>query len=156
MKPIDRGQSPKPKDVVSVFVNSDLLDRGLGTGVAKWLEGQGFMVLEPPHSTPDAREEWEDQPPVLQQPVLVYGQTKPAWVKTQILLSNKVHRDTPLEVLGVCVGPPPAQPAHDKVDDLALRYSRRFYYLRIEDSSEPKALEMEKFATKLREVHAYA
>jgi hypothetical protein len=155
LKPIDRGPSRKPKDVVSVFVNSDLLDRGLATGVAKWLEGQGFMVLEPPRSTRDAREEWETNLQHCNSLVLVYGQTKPAWVKTQILLSNKVHRDTPLEVLGVCVGPPPGQPAHDKVDDLALRYSA-IHYLRNEDSSEPKPLEMQKFATKLREVHAYA
>jgi TIR domain len=155
LKPIDRGLPRKPTDVLSVFVNSDLLDRGLGTGVAKWLEGQGFIVLEPPHATLDAREEWETNLRYCNSLVLVYGQTKPAWVKTQILLSNKIHRDTPLEVLGVCVGPPPGQPAHDKVDDLALRYAA-IHYLRNEDSSEPKALEMEKFAAKLREVHGYA
>ena len=149
LKPVDRGR-PRPQDVLSVFVNSDLLDRGLGTGVAKWLETQGFLVLEPPQSTSDAREEWETNLKYCNSLVLVYGQTKPGWVKTQILLSNKVQRDTPLDLVGVCVGPPPAESEQDKVSGLALRYTG-IHYLRNEDSCEPKPIEMQKFATKLRE-----
>ena len=154
LKPVDRAR-PRPQDVLSVFVNSDLLDRGLGTGVAKWLETQGFLVLEPPQSTADAREEWETNLKYCNSLVLVYGQTKPGWVKTQILLSNKVQRDTPLDLVGVCVGPPPAESEQDKVSGLALRYTG-IHYLRNEDSCEPKPIEMQKFATKLREIHAYA
>ena len=123
--------------------------------MAKWLETQGFLVLEPPQSTADAREEWETNLKYCNSLVLVYGQTKPGWVKTQILLSNKVHRDTPLDLVGVCVGPPPAESEQDKVSGLALRYTG-IHYLRNEDSCEPKPIEMQKFATKLREIHAYA
>lgn len=148
-------EAPKTRqNALSVFVNSDLLDRHLGTGVAQWLEAHGFMVLEPPDATQDAREEWETNLRYCDSLLLVYGQTKPAWVKTQILLSNKVNRDTPLEPICVCVGPPPPDPQRDKANDLALRYSG-IYYLRNEDSPQPNPLEMEKFAAKLREVHAH-
>lgn len=152
LKVPERAQPPKRQDVLSVFVNSDPLDRSLGTCVAQWLEAQGFIVLEPPQSTQDAREEWETNLRLCDSLVLVYGQAKPGWVKTQILLSNKVSRDTPLD-LCVCLGPPRPDAAHDKIEDLALRYAG-IYYLRNEDSSQPKPVEMEKFAAKLRGLHA--
>jgi hypothetical protein len=53
----------------------------------------------------------------------------------------------------VCVGPPRSDPARDKAEDLALRYAA-IHYLRNEDSEEPNPVEMERFADKLREVHA--
>jgi TIR domain len=148
---------PVPKVVAeknrkSVFVNSDLLDRNLGAGVAEWLEAHDFMVLEPPHSTVDAREEWEANLRYCDSLLLVYGQTKPGWVRTQILLSNKVNRENPLKLLGVCIGPPP-DPAHDKTTDLAVRDSR-IHYVRNEDSPQPNPVEMERFAARLREVYA--
>ena len=153
LKSPERAQPAKARDVVSVFVNSDLPDRGLGTCLAQWLATQGFMVLEPPQSTQDAREEWETNLRYCDSLVLIYGQTKPHWVKTQILLSNKVSRDKPLGLLCVCVGPPTPDPVHDKSEDLALRYSG-IYYLHNEDSPQPKPSEMQKFAAKLRELHA--
>lgn len=146
---------PKPaleKNRKSIFVNSDLLDRNLGTGVAQWLEAHDFMVLEPPRSTAEAREAWEANLRYCDSLMLVYGQTKPGWVRTQILLSNKVDRDSPLKLLGVCIGPPP-DPAHDKTTDLAVRDSR-IHYVRNEDSAQPNPAEMERFAQKLREVYA--
>ena len=152
---LKRPQASKPaaeKNRKSVFVNSDVLDRHLGAGVAEWLEAHDFMVLEPPRSTSDAREEWEANLRYCDSLLLVYGQTKPGWVRTQILLSNKVNRDTPLKLLGVCVGPPSAE---DKTTNLAVRDSR-IHYVRNEDSVQPNAVEMERFATRLREVYADA
>lgn len=153
LKPPERAQPRMRQNALSVFVNSDLLDRSLGTSVAQWLAAQGFMVLEPPQVTQDAREEWETNLRYCDGLVLVYGKTKPGWVKTQILLSNKVNRETPLDLICVCVGPPLPDPTRDKIEDLALRYSG-IHYLRNEDSPEPNPLELEKFATKLRELHA--
>jgi hypothetical protein len=153
LKPPEQPQQKVRQNALSVFVNSDLLDRSLGTGVAQWLESQGFIVLEPPQSTQDAREEWETNLRLCDGLVLVYGQTKPGWVKTQILLSNKVIRDTPLDLICVCLAPPKRDAAHDKAADLALRYSG-IHYLRCDDSPQPNTLELEKFAAKLRELHA--
>jgi hypothetical protein len=153
LKPPGRGQPRPRQNALSVFVNSDLLDRDLGRGFAQWLEAHGFMVLEPPRATPDAREEWETNLRYCDNLLLVYGQTKPGWVKTQILLSNKVNREAPLDPICVCVGPPVPDPTHDKATDLSLRYSG-IYYLRNEDSPNPNPAEMEKFAAKLREIHA--
>jgi hypothetical protein len=144
-----------PPSVPSVFVNSDLLDRGLGSGVAQWLETQGFMVLEPPQATADAREEWETNVRYCDSLLLVYGRTKPAWVKTQILLSNKVSREAPLKLLGICVGPPQTEPVRDKTEDLSLRYAG-IHYVRNENSLEPDPMEMQRFAEKLRELHVEA
>ena len=147
---------PRPQQgALSVFVNSDLLDRDLGTGVAQWLETRGFMVLEPPQATQDAREEWEASVKYCDSLLLVYGQTKPAWVRTQILLSNKVQRETPLDLLSVCVGPPlPQQQSREKLDALALRYSG-IYYMQVDDTKQLNALELEKFASRLREAHVH-
>ena len=153
LKPPVPVKAPARQNALSVFVNSDLLDRPLGGSVAQWLEANGFMVLEPPQATADAREEWETNLRYCDSLLLVYGQSKPGWVKTQILLSNKVSRETPLKPICVCVGPPTVEPSRDKTEDLALRYSG-IYYLHNEDSPNPNPIEMEKFAAKLREIHA--
>ena len=123
LKPPQRAKPLATRNALSVFVNSDLLDRSLGARVAQWLAANGFMVLEPPQATADAREEWETNLRYCDSLMLVYGQTKPSWVKTQILLSNKVIRETPLDPICVCVGPPVPDPGRDKIEDLALRYS---------------------------------
>jgi len=149
LKPPERVRPEVQRGVTSVFVNSDLLDREFGRDVARWLEDRGFMVLEPPNATPDAREEWETNVRYCDSLILVYGQTKPAWVKTQILLTNKVQRDTPLGLLCVCVGPPPGEPARDKVEDLALRYAG-IHYVRNEHARTVDRAEMEKFVGLLR------
>jgi TIR domain len=151
---------PEPVDprlqqgMLSVFVNSDLLDRDLGTGVAQWLETRGFMVLEPPQVTQDAREEWETSVKYCDSLLLVYGQTKPAWVRTQILLSNKVQREMPLDLLSVCVGPPLPPQSREKLDALGLRYPG-IYYMQVEDSHQLNPSELERFANRLREAHAH-
>jgi hypothetical protein len=148
----ERAQAAAPAaETLSVFVNSDLPDRNLGNCLSKWLAGQGFMVLDPPQSTQNAREEWETNLKYCDSLVLIYGQAKPGWVKTQILLSNKVGREKPLGLLCVCVGPPDG-PAHDKAEVLGLRYTG-LYYVHNEDSSDLKPAEMEKFAAKLKELH---
>jgi hypothetical protein len=149
-------KSPRPArkaapNTMSVFVHSDVLDRPLGVGVAQWLESQGFMVLEPPQSTIDAREEWETNLRYCDSLLLMYGRSKPSWVKTQILLSNKVSREAPLKLLGVCVGPP--RPDHDKTVDLALRYAG-IHYVRNEDSPQPNSEELQRFANKLLDTYA--
>jgi TIR domain len=149
LKQPERSRPELQQGVVSVFVNSDVLDRDFGCDVARWLEARGFMVLEPPKSTQDAREEWETNLRYCDSLMLVYGQTKPAWVKTQILLSNKVKREAPLNLLCVCIGPPPSAPAHDKVEDLALRYAG-IHYLRSDQSRDLNQAEMEKFALRVR------
>jgi hypothetical protein len=143
---------PDPKGVVSVFVNSDLLDRSYGADVARWLEEHGFLVLEPPQSTQDAREEWETNLRYCDSLLLIYGQTRPTWVKTQILLSSKVPRETPFGVLSVCVGPPAVEPTRDKIAELGLRFAG-IYYLRQEHSRGLNEAEMERFARHLRETH---
>jgi TIR domain len=153
LKPPPRPTPAPGNNVMSVFVNADLLDRDLGDGVAGWLASHGFMVLEPSGSTEDAREQWETNLRHCDSLLLMYGQTKPSWVKTQILLSNKVAREAPLKLLSVCVGPPKPNPTRDKAEDLALRYSA-IHYLHNEDSPQPDPVEMERFADKLREVHA--
>jgi hypothetical protein len=156
LKPPARIDPRLQQGVLSVFVNSDLLDRDLGAGVAQWLETRGFMVLEPPQATQDAREEWEASVKYCDSLLLVYGQTKPAWVRTQILLSNKVQRETPLDLLSVCVGPPIPQPeSREKRDALALRYAG-IYYMQVDDPQQLNAPEMEKFANRLREAHVHA
>src|SRR5215203_3108298 len=156
LKPPARVDPRLQQGVLWVFVNSDLLDRDLGAGVAQWLETRGFMVLEPPQATQDAREEWEASVKYCDSLLLVYGQTKPAWVRTQILLSNKVQREAPLDLLSVCVGPPlPQQQAAEKREALALRYSG-IYYMQVDDAQQLNAPEMEKFASRLREAHAHA
>jgi hypothetical protein len=144
-----------PSNVRSVFVNADLLDRELAGHVTKWLEAHGFMVLEPPQSTVDAREEWETNVRYCDSLLLVYGQSKPTWVKTQILLSNKVSRETPLKVLGICVGPPRLDPQNDKAAALSLRYAG-IHFLRNEDSPQLNQTEMERFAQKVQELQAHA
>ena len=155
LKPPPRVDPRLQQDTLSVFVNSDLLDRDLGTGVAQWLETRGFMVLEPPQATQDAREEWEASVKYCDSLLMVYGQTKPAWVRTQILLSNKVQRETPLDLLSVCVGPPlPQQQSREKLDALALRYSG-IYYMQVDDTKQLNPLELEKFANRLREAHVH-
>jgi hypothetical protein len=153
LKPPVRVQPRAQQDMLSVFVNSDLLDRQLATDLAASLEAQGFLVLEPPKTTEDAREEWETNLRYCDSLMLVYGQTKPGWVKTQILLSNKVHRETPLDLLCVCVGPPIPEPTRDKAADLALR-SSSIYYMRMADV-QSHGVELEKFASRLREAHAH-
>ena len=155
LKKPERARPGAQQGVVSVFVNSDLLDREFGGNVARWLEGQGFMVLEPPKSTHDAREEWETNLRYCDSLMLMYGQTKPSWVKTQLLLSNKVKRETPLDVLCVCVGPPPCEPTRDKIEDLALRYAG-IHYLLSDQSHEPNQAEMQKFALQARGAHVFA
>ena len=156
LKPPARVDRRQQQGTLSVFVNSDLLDRDLGTGVAQWLEERGFMVLEPPQATQDAREEWEASVKYCDSLLLVYGQTKPAWVRTQILLSNKVQREAPLDLLSVCVGPPlPQQDSREKRDALALRYSG-IYYMQVDDTKQLNASELEKFASRLREAHVHA
>jgi hypothetical protein len=155
LKPPEPERRPPPANTLSVFVNSDLLDRDLAESVSQWLEAQGFIVLEPPRATADAQKEWETNLRYCDSLLLVYGQTKPSWVKTQLLLSNKVAREAPLDPIGVCVGPPTPEPEHDKIQDLALRYSS-VYYLRNEHSPQPDPLELQKFVTKLRERHAQA
>ena len=154
LKPPERVDPRLQQGVLSVFVNSDLLDRDLGTGVAQWLEAHGFMVLEPPQATQDAREEWEASVKYCDSHLLVYGETKPAWVRTQILLSNKVQRETPLDLLSVCLGPPLPQQSRDKVDALALRYPG-IHYLQVEDHQQLNPAEMERFVSRLREAHAH-
>ena len=157
LKPPERADPRLQQGTLSVFVNSDLLDRDLGAGVAQWLETRGFMVLEPPQATPDAREEWETSVKYCDSLLLVYGQTKPAWVRTQILLSNKVQRETPLDLLSVCVGPPlpQQQSPREKLDALALRYSG-IYYMQVDDTKQLNASELEKFASRLRDAHVHA
>ena len=155
LKPPESERQPPPASTLSVFVNSDLLDRELAGSVAQWLEAQGFLVLEPPRATPDAQKDWETNLRYCDSLMLVYGQTKPSWVKTQLLLSNKVARDTPLDPICVCVGPPVPDPEHDKIQDLALRYSS-IHYLRNEHSPQPDPLELQKFVARLRERHVQA
>jgi hypothetical protein len=154
LKPPARVDPRLQQGVLSVFVHSDLLDRELGTGVAQWLEARGFMVLEPPQATQDAREEWEASVKYCDSLLLVYGQTKPAWVRTQILLSNKVQRETPLDLLSVCVGPPLPQPSREKLDALALRYPG-IHYMQVEDHQQLNPSEMEGFVSRLQEAHAH-
>lgn len=154
LKPPERVDPRLQQGVLSVFVNSDLLDRALGTGVAQWLEAHGFMVLEPPQATQDAREEWETSVKYCDSLLLVYGETKPAWVRTQILLTNKVQRETPLDLLGVCLGPPLPRQSRDKVDALALRYPG-IHYFQVEDHEQLNPAEMERFVSRLREAHAH-
>jgi len=154
LKPPERADPRLQQGVLSVFVNSDLLDRDLGTGVAQWLEAHGFMVLEPPQATQDAREDWEASVKYCDSHLLVYGQTKPAWVRTQILLSNKVQREAPLDLLGVAVGPPLPAQSRDKLDALALRYPG-IHYLQVEDHQQLNPAEMERFVSRLREAHAH-
>jgi hypothetical protein len=151
LKPPER-EKPIDPSVVSVFVNSDLLDRPFGAEVARWLEDHGFLVLEPPQATQDAREEWETNLRYCDSLMLVYGQTRPAWVKTQILLSNKVKRDPPLNAVWVCVGPPAPEATGDKVNALALRYAG-ISYLRHDHSSSLNEAEMERFARHVRGQH---
>lgn len=153
LKPPERVDPRLGHDMLSVFVNSDLLDRELGSGVAQWLEARGFMVLEPPRATEDAREEWETSVKYCDSLLLVYGQTKPAWVRTQILLSNKVKRESPLDLLSVCVGPPLPQSSREKLDALALRYPG-IYYLEVPDTQQLNPTEMENFVSRLRTAHA--
>ena len=154
LKPVEPDRAASP-NTLSVFVNSDLLDRDLGQAVAQWLEAQGFMVLEPPSSTPEAQKEWETNLRYCDSLMLVYGQTKPSWVKTQLLLSNKVSREAPLDPICVCVGPPCDEPDRDKVQALSLRYSS-IYYLHNEHSAQPDVLELQKFVTKLRASHVHS
>jgi hypothetical protein len=144
---------PTRTNAMSVFVNSDVLDRELGVSVAEWLASHGFMVLEPPQSTSDAREEWETNLRYCDSVLLMYGQSKPGWVRTQILLSNKVKRESPLKLLGICVAPPRPDPARDKTEDLALRYAG-IHYVRNEDSLLPNPTELQRFAEKLLNAHA--
>ena len=154
LKPPERVDPRLPQGRLAVFVNSDLLDRDLGAGVADWLEHRGFVVLEPPQTTDDAREAWEASVKYCDSLMLVYGQTKPAWVRTQVLLSNKVAREEPLDLLSVCVGPPLPPHSRDKLDALALRYPG-IYYLQVEDKQRLNPCELEKFANRLWEAHAH-
>jgi hypothetical protein len=152
LKPPERPKPNGHQDVVSVFVNFDLLDRGFGSEIASWLEKSGFMVLEPPQSSEDAREQWEANLKYCDSLLLIYGQSKPSWVKTQLLLSNKVPREAPLRLLSVCIAPP-GEPTRDKVQELALRYSS-IHYLHNEQSQELNYAELENFAASLRGKHA--
>ncbi len=152
LKPPEKVAPTPEHGVVSVFVNSDLLDRNFGANVAKWLESKGFMVLEPPQSSQDAREEWETNLRYCDSLVLIYGQAKPSWIKTQLLLGNKVQRDTPLKMLCVCVAPP-GEETRDKAQDLALRYSG-IHYVRNDRSPELNQAELETFANRLRGAYA--
>jgi hypothetical protein len=152
LKPPERLPPSGARDVVSVFVNSDLLDRGFAVELSRWLESSGFMVLEPPQSTEDAREEWETNLRYCDSLLLVYGQTKPSWVRTQLLLSNKVQRETPLRLLSVCIAPP-GDAVRDKVQELALRYAG-IHYVHNEASLELNQSELTTFAARLRGMHA--
>ena len=102
-------------------------------------------------SRPERARRVGDEPAVLRQSGPGLRADQAGLGKTQILLSNKVQRETPLGMLGVCVGPPPRRVRRTtRLEDLALRYSG-IYYVHNEDSSELKPIEMEKFAARLRE-----
>jgi hypothetical protein len=107
--------------------------------------------LEPPQSSQDARKEWESILSECDSVMLVYGQTKPTWVKTQLMFSNRIERPPDYKELlrCICVGPPVPEPTHDKVEDLAIRYPG-IYYLRTENSPELNQAELENFVARLR------
>jgi hypothetical protein len=139
-----------------VFVNADLLDRPFATEVSGWLADQGYIVLEPPTATDpkEWREEWASNLNLCESMMLVYGHTKPRWVTQQVLQSSKVlaQRESPLNVLAICVGPPPAESAdRDKLAELSLCY-RGLEYLRCE--SGVNADELKRFVGKLETAHA--
>ena len=154
LKKPDREAPSVEQGVVSIFINSDLLDRPFGAELAQWFERNGFLVLEPPDAGAgaDAREEWETNLKYCDSLMLVYGNTKPNWVKTQLLLSNKVQRDAPLKKVCVYVAPPVGT-SRDKVQDLALRYSG-IHYIHNEQSAELNQPELEQFVNRLRGTHA--
>ena len=82
----------------------------------------------------------------------MYGQTKPAWVSTQILLSNKVQRETPLDCLACAsVRPVPSIPTSGRPRAPVCRDSlpadRR--------PPQPNPAEMQRFVGKLRDAHAH-
>ncbi|MCK6409877.1 MAG: toll/interleukin-1 receptor domain-containing protein, partial [Thauera sp.] len=113
--------SPVPK---CVFVNAEGSDRGFADQISAWLAGHGYIVLDPPITSDPAewREAWESNLAHCQSLMLIYGQTKPAWITQQVLQSMKVNarRSEPIELWSVCVGPPPAEP--DKLSRLGLRF----------------------------------
>jgi len=154
LKPPLAARPRAPQNMLSVFVNYDPLDRDLGMEVAAWLEDRGFMVLEPPRATEDARKEWETILSECDSLMLVYGQTKPNWVKTQLMFSNKVERPADYRNLlrAICVGPPVPDPTRDKVTDLAIRYPG-IYYVRTDSSPQLNQAELENFAARLRGDH---
>lgn len=139
-----------------VFVNADLLDRPFAAEVSGWLADQGYIVLEPPTATDPGewREEWETNVNLCESMMLVYGHTKPRWVKQQYLQSNKVlaQRESPLDVLAICVGPPPPEAAgQDKLAALAVN-DRRLAFFRCE--SGLNAEELQRFVGMLGTAHA--
>jgi hypothetical protein len=148
LKKPDRAAPNMEQGVVSIFINSDLLDRPFGSELAQWFERNGFMVLEPPEASGDAREEWETNLKYCDTLMLVYGKTKPNWVKTQLLLSNKIPRDAPFKKVCVYLAPPAAT-ARDKVQELALRYSG-IHYIHNEQFPELNQRELEDFVNRLR------
>jgi hypothetical protein len=154
LKPLEPVKTRTPQGVQSVFVNYDLLDRELGAQVAQWLEERGFMVLEPPQSTQDSRKEWESILAECDSLMLVYGQTKPNWVKAQLMFSNRVERPADYKELlrCICVGPPVIDPTRDKVTDLAIRYPG-IYYVRTDGSTQLNQTELENFVARLRGVN---
>jgi hypothetical protein len=154
IKPRER-TAPPAGATKCVFVVADLLDKAFANEVAAWLADQGFIVLVPP-ATADIKEwqaECDSNLEFCESLVLVYGQTKPSWVTQRFLQSRKVLaiRPKPIELLAICVGPPPATPDVDKLSQLSLRYGK-FEYLHCE--SGLNVAEMSRFATLLGAEHA--
>jgi hypothetical protein len=141
--------APMPK---CVFVNADLLDRDFAGQISAWLAGQGYIVLEPPCASDPAewREAWASNLALCQSLMLVYGQTRPTWVAQQVLQSMKViaQRTEPIELLSVCLGPPPAEP--DKASRLGIHFNA-LKYLHCEHGLD--ANELQRFGMLLESAH---
>jgi len=95
-----------------VFVQADAIDQTLVKEICRVLDREqiGWVVPSETESPERVRHEFEDLLLGCDALMLIYGQSPGGWVRQQLMNCRKLQhkRETPLRVLAVFEGPPPA------------------------------------------------
>lgn len=109
---LERPRDPRPeRPDLLVFVNWADNDLPLAACVKRELDLRSISYIEPmPVGKPETiRKDLEQNLTECDTLILIFGESDPLWVKSQLLLSRKMmgRRTHPLSVIGVYEGPPP-------------------------------------------------
>ena len=111
-KPASESHTPMPTGDALVFVHSDAIDHALVKEICEVLDREqiGWVVPSATESPERVRHEFEDLLLGCDALMLIYGQSPGGWVRQQLMNCRKLQhkRETPLRVLALFEGPPPA------------------------------------------------
>jgi hypothetical protein len=133
----------KPDSDLLVFVNWSESDLPLAALVKKELDRRPISYVEPiPGGQPETiRKDLEQNLTECDTLILIFGESDPLWVRSQLLLARKMmgRRTKPLGVIGVYEGPPP-----ETKGDLGIKLSNVRLH-RLKCHSGPVAEEFDTF-----------